>query len=134
MYATIEEAWGVPDFSSPTRTTSPSPSLEPQQRKQTTTNNSKAAQAAQVRDYLALVYNTDGVRGLLMLLSPAMVDGLKKNDVGRGRARGRGWADFMRDPEKLLMVIAGLFVLVIVIECAKSPPPPAAFAPAPLMW
>ena len=138
MYATIEEAWGIPEQVKATRTAAPATMARAVAvaRDPAPVEQSDAADAAKVREYLSSVYNSTGVGGILALMTPSMVAGVKGAPEKRGSKNGLWdwWARFVRDPEKVLLVVVILFAIFVFTDIGRGGSPAPTGFPAPLAW
>lgn len=114
MYATLEEAWGS-KLGSPS--TSPvawagatTPEKKAKARAKVQTPLSGLIQPEDVRLYVNKAYAKGGIKAVEGLFDPEIVAGI----------RGSCYS-FLKDPEKILMVIAGLFVFIVFVDALCKP-------------
>lgn len=122
-FASIEDAWGVPSLSpraSPRAVPAGTPIRSadvPHVADPVPPVAASRVTAAGVREYLRRVYATGGLRGVLRLLTPKAVADIALAPCALASV-GVPPKPWWHDPDKLLLLVCGVFVLLLFVEFA----------------
>jgi len=137
-YATIEEAWGLKSFASEERprkrvvvktprvtsprVTSPrvtSPRMTSPSAFVSSTPHRPVPTVRDVQKFIAGLYAKSGASGVIQLLGPQISKAL----CGKA-ADARSWlSSLLEDPEKMLMILAVLFGVIVMLDVTKPVEP-----------
>jgi hypothetical protein len=129
-YATIEEAWGLKSFaresSRPEKRvvikTPPikrPPVISPSAFASSTPHR-PVPTVRDVQKFIAGLYAKSGASGVIQLLGPQISKAL----CGKAAANGKSWlSSLLEDPEKMLMILAVLFGVIVLLDVTKPVEP-----------
>lgn len=127
-FASIEEAWGVQSLS---------PRAKEPRAPRAPFVPVPQVSAAAVREHLARVYRSSGMAGVLKLLHPRARAALASRPCTTARVASRvasstpvdGARAWWHDPEKLLLLVGAVFMVLVMAD--HFPSAPSAVAPPP---
>jgi hypothetical protein len=124
-YATIEEAWGLKSFARESsrpekRVVIKTPPIKRPPAFESSTPHRPVPTVRDVQKFIAGLYAKSGASGVIQLLGPQISKAL----CGKAAANGKSWlSSLLEDPEKMLMILAVLFGVIVLLDVTKPVEP-----------
>jgi len=123
-YATIEEAWGLKSFARESsrpekRVVIKTPPIKRPPAFESSTPHRPVPTVRDVQKFIAGLYAKSGASGVIQLLGPQISKAL----CGKA-ADAKSWlSSLLEDPEKMLMILAVLFGVIVLLDVTKPVEP-----------